>query len=157
MKLRLLPLLLTFSAPLAPVALAAPAVAETRPAIAGAWIARDYIPKSGVKFAMRGQVMFSGDRWSLTYAVLDDGKIQRTFAQVGSFTASGGALSLFGDVAMYPYAPAVEGLWEQPERYHLFGARDTQKPVNATASVSGDTLTLVFGSGSRMTFDRAGG
>jgi len=155
-------LLLSFALALsAPFTLSAPAhaapAAEPAPAIAGAWIARDYTPKSGVTFAMRGQVVFSGDRWSLTYAVLSDGKIQRSFAQVGSFTASGGALSLFGDVAIYPYAPAIEGLWEQPERYHLFGAPDTQKPVSATASVSGNTLTLVFGSGSRMTFDRAGG
>lgn len=130
--------------------------ADPAPALAGAWIAQDYTPKSGVVFPFRGQIQFTGDRWSLTYIVLQDGKAQRSFAQVGSYTASGNSLSLYGDVALYPYAPAVEGLWEQPQRFVLFDEPARQKPVSATYSIDGDRLVLTMGSGSRLAFRRAG-
>lgn len=130
--------------------------ADPAPALAGAWIAQDYTPKSGVVFPFRGQIQFTGDRWSLTYIVLQDGKAQRSFAQVGSFTASGNNLSLYGDVALYPYAPAVEGLWEQPQRFVLFDEPAKQKPVSATYSIEGDRLVMTMGSGSRLAFRRAG-
>ncbi|UAK22896.1 hypothetical protein [Sphingomonas nostoxanthinifaciens] len=133
--------------------LAGLAAAATPAAIEGNWVARDYTPKSGVAFPLRGAMMVQGDMWSLTYLVMVDGKAQRAFAETGRFTRQGDTLALGGNVAIYSYAPAVPGLWEQPERMIAF-PEDGGKPVTAAVKVSGDVLTITYGSGSVMTFLR---
>ena len=134
----------------------ASAVQAAPAALQGAWIANSYQPHgSQVRFDLRGQMQFSGSRWSLTYIVLTDGKPQRVFAQVGRFSGEGDKLDLYGDVALYPYAPAVPGLWEQRERYIVFPQDGVTDPVKAEFTIEGDQLTMIFGVGSKMIFTRA--
>lgn len=118
--------------------------------IQGVWAADRYELAGGAEHALRGQIMFDQDRWTVLFFVLGpNGEPVRASAEGGTYHATADTVT-FSHLYNYSEGEAVEGMAAAEMR---MVARESDGPLEPTRySVNGDELSLFFPSGNRMRF-----
>lgn len=127
--------------------------ATAPPDIRGAWQADTYTLKTGERHRVQGLIVFTASDWSVTFFVTPEGQApQRASAEGGTYTLEGRTLGLRHQYH-FSTGAALPGLPASPLRMTVNEA--AAAPLETcTATIAGDTLTLDFPSGNRMTFRR---
>jgi hypothetical protein len=132
--------------------LIAPARAAT--ALEGSWKADRYYLKNGSEYPAAGQILFTGNQFSVVYLVLKDGKPQRGSGEAGDYSVDGEKVVFTHRYLVTTPAEAIPGLEQQQLHHAERSASDPTTIERATFKIEGERLTLFFPSGNRLTWTR---
>lgn len=124
--------------------------------ISGAWRPERYILADGSVFSVKGLIFFTERDWTVLFFVEDEnGEARRGSAEGGTYTLSGEGLT-FTHLYHLSAGEKLGNLESAPLRMSVKEMGDAaQEPCRV--EIEGESMTIYFPSGNRMTFEKSSG